>query len=115
MEKYNVTVHFRCTPEENEKNEALAAKEHKAKSAYLRDAALTRNIPKISPEAAGILKEFQENELKIGVNINQAVRLCNSKKNVSRQDYEKLTEMLLRILEYRKQLNDLLIKTAVGG
>ena len=61
------------------------------------------------------VKEFQENELKIGVNINQAVRLCNSKKNVSRQDYEKLTEMLLRILEYRKQLNDLLIKTAVGG
>ena len=55
MEKYNVTVHFRCTPEENEKIEALAAKEHKAKSAYLRDAALTRNIPKISPEAARIL------------------------------------------------------------
>ena len=61
------------------------------------------------------VKEFQENELKIGVNINQAVRLCNSKKNVSRQDYEKLTEMLLRILEYRKQLNDLLITTTVGG
>ena len=34
---------------------------------------------------------------------------------LEKQDYEKLTEMLLRILEYRKQLNDLLIKTAVGG
>ena len=115
MEKYNITVHFRCTPEENEKIEALAAKEHKAKSAYLRDAALTRNLPKLNPETMKLLKQFQDNELKIGVNINQAVRLCNSKKNVSRQDYELLTEMLLRILEYRRQLNDLLIKTSVGG
>ena len=115
MEKYNVTVHFRCTPDENEQIEALAAKEHKAKSAYLRDAALNRNIPKLNSETIKILKQFQENELKIGVNINQAVRLCNSKRNVSRQDYELLTDMLLRILEYRKRLNDLLIKSATGG
>ena len=115
MEKYNVTVHFRCTPEEKEKIGELAAKEHKAKSAYLRDAALNRNIPKMDPDTTKILKELQENELKIGVNINQAVRLCNAKKSVSRDDYELLTDMLLRILEYRRKLSDLLIERAVGG
>lgn len=114
MEKYIVTRHFRCTKEESDKINDLAAKERKSRSAYLRDAALNRNVPKVDERVAKILKQFQENELKIGVNINQAVRLCNSKKHVSRQDYEQLTSMLLQIMDYRKKMNDILIKMACG-
>ena len=114
MEKYIVTRHFRCTKEESDLINERAAKERKSRSAYLRDAALSRNEPKVDEKVAQILKQFQENELKIGVNINQAVRICNSKKNVSREDYEKLTGMLLQIMEYRKRMNDVLIKMACG-
>ena len=114
MDKKDVSIHFRCTKKEEEDIEQQAKMENKARSAYLRDAALCRNVPKLDPETKALLKQFQENELRIGVNINQAVRLCNSKKNVSREDYERLTNMLLRILKYRQMLNDLLIEKAVG-
>ena len=114
MEKYNVTSHFRCTKEESEEIKKRAENERKSTSAYIRDAALNRNIPDLNPEIAKILKTYRDNELKIGVNINQAVRICNSKQSVSRQDYEKLTGMLLRIMEYRKRLKDILIKTTGG-
>lgn len=114
LEKYIVTRHFRCTQEESEEINRRAAKERKRVSAYLRDAALNRNIPQLDGNAVQLLKGLADNELKIGVNINQAVRICNTKKNVSRQDYENLTEMLTRIMEYRRKICELLIKLQGG-
>ena len=110
MEKYIVTKHFRCTKEENDAINARAAKERKAVSAYLRDAALNRRLPAIDPKIEPILKKLQENELKIGVNINQAVRLCNSKKSVSRSDYETLQGYLEKIMKLRGDLTAALSK-----
>ena len=114
MEKYIVTRHFRCTQEESEEINRRAAKERKRASAYLRNAALNRNIPQLDENAAQLLKGLADNELKIGVNINQAVRICNTKKNVSRQDYENLTEMLKRIMEQRRKICELLTELQGG-
>ena len=114
MEKKEVTRHFRCTKEESGMIDEKAAMERKSASAYIRDAALARAIPKVDPETAMLLKQIQDNELKIGVNINQAVRLCNSKKHVSSQDYEILTGMLIRIMEYRKKVYEAIEKTRSG-
>ena len=105
MEKYTVTSHFRCTAQESEEIRKRAENEKKSTSAYLRDAALNRNVPEVDEKTREILKGLADNELKIGVNINQAVRICNTNKNVSREDYEKLTQMLVRILEYRKRIS----------
>lgn len=110
MEKYIVTKHFRCTKEEADAITKKAKTERKMVSAYLRDAALNRSLPAIDPKIEPILKKLQENELKIGVNINQAVRLCNAKKNVSRSDYEALTGYLKEIMAQRKELIGALIR-----
>ena len=110
LEKYIVTKHFRCTKEEADLISEKAQKERKPVSAYLRDAALNRNLPVMDPKIEPILQKLQENELKIGVNINQAVRLCNAKKNVSRSDYETLTGYLKEIMKQRKELTGALIR-----
>ena len=99
-----IDLHFRCTPEENREISRRAEQEKKSISAYVRDAALNRNIPKLDEKTNGLLRELTANELKIGNNINQAVRLCNSKKLVSREDYEKLVQYLKELMVFRKEI-----------
>ena len=103
-------MHFRCSAEENQEISRRAEQEKKSISAYVRDAALNRNIPKLDEKSNDLLRELINNELKIGTNINQAVRLCNSKKLVSRTDYEKLIQYLKELMELRRILINKLAK-----
>ena len=112
LEKYPAAKYFRCTQEESEEIRRRAAAEHKGQSEYLRDAALHRKIPVFDEEVKRLLRNLQENELKIGINVNQVVRVCNSKKYISRADYEKLVECLERIMELRREIIDRLIYTS---
>ena len=112
MEKRTITKLFRCTEAESEEIRRRAEQERKSQSAYLRDAALGRKLPRFDKTTEELLHNLQENELKIGVNVNQAVRLCNSKKLVSRGDYERLTGYLNDLMELRLGLIRILEKTA---
>ena len=108
MEYRTVVRHFRCTPEESREIEENARKEKKTPSAYVRDAALHRKIPALPAEAMELLEKLTFDELKIGNNINQAVRLCNSKKVVSVDDYRKLTDSLKILMDQRHEMIRLL-------
>ena len=104
LEKYTVTRHFRCTKEESSLIDEKARNERKSPSAYLRDSALCRNIPSLDENTMQILKDLAANELKIGININQVARLCNTKKSVSLHDLNLLRDDLVLLLEERKQI-----------
>ena len=114
MDKRTVTKIFRCTQQESDEIERRAKLEKKTQAAFLRDAALNRNLPRFDENVMGLLRELQDNELKIGVNINQVVRLCNSKKLVSRADYERLTDYLKLLMQQRTQLMDRLSEMESG-
>ena len=75
---------------------------------------MNRNLPRFDENVMGLLRELQDNELKIGVNINQVVRLCNSKKLVSQADYERLTDYLKLLMQQRTQLMDRLSEMESG-
>ena len=107
-----IDLHFRCSAEENQEISRRAEQEKKSISAYVRDAALNRNIPKLDEKSNGLLRELITNELKIGTNINQVVRLCNSKKLVSKSDYKKLLQYLEEIMALRKNISVELKKSA---
>ena len=99
-----VTKHFRCTPEEGRLIDEKAKEEHKTTSRYVRDAALTRNILRIPQKAQNVLEELRSNELKIGTNINQVARLCNTKGYVSRDDYVELRGFLVKLMTQRRDI-----------
>ena len=112
MEKLTVIRHFRCSEAENKEIARRAEAERKSQSAYIRDAVLDRAEPSLPGEAVKALQELTYNELKIGTNINQAVRLCNSKKFVSSQDYRRLTNYLQMIMNQRLDMISLLNRMA---
>ena len=103
-ENQTVTKHFRCTPEESRLIDEKAKEEHKTLSRYLRDAALTRNQLKIPQKAQDVLEDLRANELKIGTNINQADRLCNTKGYVTRADYVELRGFLVKLMTQRRDI-----------
>lgn len=103
-ENQTVTKHFRCTPEEARLIDEKAKEEHKTTSRYVRDAALTRNTLRIPQKAQDVLEDLRSNELKIGTNINQAVRLCNTKGYVSRADYVELRGFLVKLMTQRRDI-----------
>ena len=114
MEKYIVTKHFRCTPSESAVIDERAKKEKKKVSAYLRDAALSRSVPVFDERVYELLERLRFNELKIGYNINQAVKMCNTKKHVTSWDYEKLTSHLLELCRLREAFISQLQKMQSG-
>ena len=107
-ENQTVTKHFRCTPEESRLIDEKAKEEHKTLSRYLRDAALTRNQLKIPQKAQDVLEEIRSNELKIGININQTVRMCNTKGYVSKADYVELRSFLVKLMSQRRDMISIL-------
>ena len=104
MKKYTAVKQFRCTKQESVLIDDKARNERKSTSAYLRDCALSRNIPEVDEKTRKILKDLAENELRIGVNINQVARLCNTRKGAALSDLEILRKSLVLLLDGRKQI-----------
>jgi len=85
---------FRCTDEEAAELSRQAEKNRLSESEYIR-----RKIFMLPQETNLLLQELKHYDLKIGTNINQIVRSCNSKKFVSSYDYQKLAEYLEKLDE----------------
>ena len=108
-----INKHFTCSAEESRQIEERAKREKKTVSAYLRDAALLRNEPVLPVEAWEILKRMEQNELKVGININQMARLGNTEGHVGAEDYERALKLLSAMLDLRKELLSILKRMAV--
>ncbi|MCC8102224.1 MAG: MobC family plasmid mobilization relaxosome protein [Clostridiales bacterium] len=85
---------FRCTDEEAAELSRQAEKNRLSESEYIR-----RKVFMLPQETNLLLQELKHYDLKIGNNINQVVRSCNSKKFISSYDYQKLVEYLEKLDE----------------
>lgn len=85
---------FHCTDEEAAELSRQAEKNRLSESEYIR-----RKVFMLPQETNLLLQELKHYDLKIGNNINQVVRSCNSKKFISSYDYQKLVEYLEKLDE----------------
>lgn len=83
---------FRCTEAEAAKIAEQAERNGLSESDYMR-----RKIFQLPPETSLILQELKNSILKIGTNINQVMRSCNSRRFITNMDYQKLSEFLEEI------------------
>ena len=103
-ERRTETLHFRCSGKEKAVIEKKAEQEGKMMSMYLRDAALNRRQVRFPRRIQKELEDIRYNELKIGTNINQIVKLCNTKGYITRMDYMELVRYLENLMVQRKQI-----------
>ncbi|MCD8012534.1 MAG: MobC family plasmid mobilization relaxosome protein [Lachnospiraceae bacterium] len=83
---------FRCTEDEAAKIAEQAERNGLSESDYMR-----RKIFQLPPETNQLLVELKNSILKIGTNINQVVRSCNSRRFITNMDYRELAEYLEKI------------------
>lgn len=88
------TKYFRCSRKESEEISKEAEAMKMTESAYMRYRILKTAKPRLPPEVTTLLEELKYYDLKIGININQIVRSCNSKKFITEKDYLALTKNL---------------------
>ncbi len=90
---------FRCTFDEAKLISENAAKMKMNESTYMRYKILEKDKERLPPAVNELLQELKYYDLKIGTNINQIVRSCNSKKFITRLDYQMLVQYLTEINE----------------
>lgn len=100
MSRKEYRKEFRCTFEEAKEIAEAAEKMKMTESAYMRYRVLKKEkLQRLPGEIEDQLKELKYQTLKIGTNINQVVRSCNSKKFITKEDYRKLVDYLVRLDE----------------
>ncbi len=90
---------FRCTFDEAKLISENAEKMKMTESTYMRYKILEKDKERLPPQVNELLQELKYYDLKIGTNINQIVRSCNSKKFITRLDYQMLVQYLTQIGE----------------
>lgn len=88
---------FRCN-EAEAKELARCAEENKiSESEYIRRKVFEPAGQRFPPSVNELLQELKHYNLKTGNNINQIVRSCNSKKFITRADYQMLVDYLEKV------------------
>ena len=94
---------FRVSEKDLEKMRKRAASLGMSTSAFVRESALDSWIARYNiAELNKIVREVN----KIGLKINQIVKLCNQKESVSRADLEQIENLLKENLEFLKESSD---------
>lgn len=108
-----VLVSFRLN---NEEREALQKKADERKlelSSYIREKIFTPD-KRLPVEIEALLKDLKYNDIKIGTNINQVAKVCNSKQYASKEDYKKLMELHEELNRKRGEMVRILQKLQEG-
>lgn len=95
---------------------ARQAEEHRmTESGYMRRRLFYGSQPRLPPETNAMLQRLTEQERRVGININQVVRSCNSKRFITREDYQLLVKYLEEIRrsyqQFYQQLEMLTVST----
>lgn len=110
------TKQFRCTQKEADWIAECAAKLNMKESTYMRYRLRKGQKIRMPPEVQNLLKELKYYDIKIGTNINQVVRSCNSKQFITQVDYQHLVEYLVQIdQKYQDILKQLQEVVQSGG
>lgn len=115
MKRLECKKDFRCTYDEAKQIAAQAEKMKISESQYMRYKILEKGKRRIPPEIEELLQELKFYDLKIGTNINQIVRSCNSKKFITKKDYEMLLENLTALNDKYSQIIQLLKEALMCG
>ena len=94
MPQKNSVKKFRCTEEEVKFLEEKSAEKNISVSEYIRKKVFQNERFLIPAAVFDLLKKLNYYNLKIGTNINQVVRSCNSKKFITKEDYQLLVQYL---------------------
>lgn len=70
--------------------------------------------PRLPPETDEMLRRLTEQERRVGININQVVRSCNSKRFITKEDYQLLVKYLEEIRRSYQQFYQQLEMLAVS-
>lgn len=85
---------FRITKEEKKELTQAATRYQVSKSEYIRMMVFAEDKKFFDPEISQALRDMNWEINKIGTNINQIVRACNTKKYVSKVDLSELKKFL---------------------
>ena len=85
-----------------------------AESGYMRRRLFYGSQPRLPPETNAMLQRLTEQERRVGININQVVRSCNSKRFITREDYQLLVKYLEEIRRSYQQFYQQLEMLAVS-
>ena len=84
-------------------------------SGYMRRKLFYGSQPRLPPETNEMLQRLIEQERRVGININQVVRSCNSKRFITKEDYQLLVKYLEEIRrsyqQFYQQLEMLTVST----
>ena len=97
MEKKEVAKSFRCTVAEAKMLRQRAEEMRIAESEYIRREVFKNRKARLPADVKRLLEDRKYQNLKIGNNINQVVRSCNSKKHVTRADYESIVDEMIKL------------------
>ena len=103
----SVTKPFRFTPEEIKRLDQDAMCHNLDVSKYVRMMLFDPSIRNIDPEISRQLQNLNWEINKVGTNINQIVRSCNSKKFVTKADIENLIKYQNLISYQLQQICDM--------
>ena len=116
MARLTCKKEFRCTAEEAAWIEKCARQMDMTESTYMRYRLREKQKIRMPPDIKNLLQELKYYDLKIGTNINQIVRSCNSKRFITQADYQKLVEYLTLIdRKYQETLDKLQEVLDYGG
>lgn len=116
MARLTCKKEFRCTAEEAAWIEKCARQMEMTESTYMRYRLREKQKVRMPPDIKKLLQELKYYDLKIGTNINQIVRSCNSKRFITQADYQKLVEYLTLIdRKYQETLDRLQEVLDYGG
>ena len=95
---------------------ARQAEQHRmTESGYMRRRLFYGSQPRLPPETNAMLQRLTEQERRVGINSNQVVRSCNSKRFITREDYQLLVKYLEEIRrsyqQFCTQLEELTVTT----
>lgn len=102
------TKTFRCTASESQELLLEAEKNHISESEYIRRQVFGKSKPRLPPSIEELLKKMNYLNLRIGTNINQTMRFCNSRKYITKTDYQNLVDELKALDEQYERIYELL-------
>lgn len=115
MPQKNMVKKFRCTEEEAEWLEAKSKERKMNVSEYIRRKVFRNDRVLLPATILDLLKKMNYYNLKIGTNINQIVRSCNSKKFITKEDYQLLVQYLEEINGVYLKIYDAIEQIASDG
>ena len=104
----------RVTEEEAMQLARQAEEYRMTESGYMRRKLFYGSQPRLPPETNEMLRRLTEQERRVGININQVVRSCNSKRFITKEDYQLLVKYLEEIRRSYQQFYQQLEMLAVS-